>query len=135
MLPEKLLQDPKYQGFTAYISRDCFRFEDFMSNTMPCVVYMVRDLFVPEETVANLQIGHSDAFKLWIDGNLIAYSDEREHWTPENIHRKNIALKRGTNRIVLKLARTSGTTDFSLIFTKGGPCTSHFTEFGSSAGV
>ncbi len=135
LLPEKLLQDPKYQGFVAYISQDRFCFEDFMKNTMPCVVYMVRNLFVPEDTVANIQIGHSDSFKMWIDGNLIAYSDEREHWTPENIHRKNIQLKRGNNRIVLKLARTSGVTDFSISFTKGGPCTSHFTEFGSSTSV
>ena len=135
ILPEQLLQKPEYQGFTAYISSDCFRFEDFMTNTMPCVVYMVKDLFVPEDTEAFLQIGHSDAFKLWIDSNLIAYSDASEHWTPENIHRGHIMLKRGTNRIVLKLARTSGTTDFSMIFTKGGPCTSHFTSFGCSTGV
>ncbi|MBR0157924.1 MAG: ADP-ribosylglycohydrolase family protein [Clostridia bacterium] len=135
VLPDRLLQDPKYQGFQAFITGDRFRFEDFMSNSMPCVVYMVRDLFVPEETEACLQIGHSDAFKLWINSDLIAYSDAAEHWTPENVHRKHIALKRGNNRIVLKLARTSGTTDFSIMFTKSGPCTSHFTEFGSSCGV
>jgi hypothetical protein len=135
VLPDRLLQDPKYQGFLAYITGDRFCFEDFMSNTMPCVVYMVKDLFVPDETDACLQIGHSDAFKLWINGDLIAYSDNTEHWTPENVHRKHIGLKRGNNRIVLKLARTSGTTDFSIMFTKSGPCTSHYTEFGSSCGV
>ena len=135
VLPDRLLLDPKYQGFLAYITGDRFCFEDFMSNTMPCVVYMVKDLFVPDETDACLQIGHSDAFKLWINGDLIAYSDNTEHWTPENVHRKHIGLKRGNNRIVLKLARTSGTTDFSIMFTKSGPCTSHYTEFGSSCGV
>lgn len=131
VISEMLLQDPKYQGFTAYITGDRFSFDDFMKNTMPCVVYMVKGLFVPEDTVANLQIGHSDAFRLWINGDLVAYSDSTEHWTPENMHIKGLNLKRGNNRIVLKLARSSGTTDFSIIFTKGGPCTSHYSEFGS----
>ncbi len=135
VLPDELLQDPKYRGFTAYISGDRFRFEDLMSNSMPCVIYMVRDLIAPEDTVVNVQIGHSDAFRIWIGGDLVAESDGPEHWTPENIHRKNIRLSKGPNRIVLKLARSSGTTDFSLIFTRGGPCTSHFTEFGSGARI
>ena len=135
VLSEELLQDPKYQGFPAYITGDRFSFSDIMKNTMPCVIYMVKGLFVPEDTVANLQIGHSDAFKMWIDGDLVAYSDDTEHWTPENMHIKNVQLHRGSNRIVLKLARTAGTTDFSIIFTKGGPCTSHFSDFGSFLGV
>jgi len=130
-LSDKLLNDPKYQGFTAYFSNDKFCFEDFMSNTMPCIVYLVRDIYVAEDTVACLQVGHSDKYKLWINGDLMADSDDPEHWTPENLHRKNILLKKGSNRTVLKLARTSGVTDFSMIFTKGGACTDHLTSLGS----
>lgn len=130
-LPESLAKEPAYTGFSFYSAKDLFSFDDIMKNRMPCVLYLVRDLVVPEERKACLQIGYSEGFRMWIDGDLIAYSDDSEHWTPENIHKKYIALHAGKNRIVLKLSRVSGASDFSIMFTENGPCTDHIVSFGS----
>lgn len=92
---------------------------------------MVRDVYAPEDMNVCIQIGHSDVFRLWIDGNLLAYSDTTENWTPENIHKINVPLKKGLNRFVVKLARTNGCSDFSIMFTKAGPCTTMITSLGS----
>ena len=131
ILPQDLIDDPTYKGFIVYIRKDKFSFEDFMSNTMPCVVYLVRDVYAETEKTVNLQVGHCDVFRVWHDGNLLAYSDCVEHWTPENIHVKNVHLHRGCNRFVVKAARSSSVSDFSMMFTKGGPCTDIITELGS----
>ena len=102
-----------------------------MSNTMPCVVYLVRDVYAESNRTVNLQVGHCDVFRLWQDGNLLAYSDCVEHWTPENIHVRNVALHKGCNRFVIKAARSSTVSDFSMMFTKDGPCTDIITALGS----
>ena len=131
VLPQELLEDPTYSGFVVYIRKDKFSFSDFMSNTMPCVVYMVRDVYAESDMTLNLQVGHCDVFRIWHDGNLMAYSDCVEHWTPENIHIKNVILHRGCNRFVVKAARSASSSDFSMMFTKGGPCTDIITALGS----
>ncbi len=131
VLPQELIDDPTYQGFVVNIRKDKFSFEDFMSNTMPCVVYLVRDVYAENECTVNLQVGHCDVFRLWHDGNLLAYSDCVEHWTPENIHVRNVVLHKGCNRFVVKAARSSTVSDFSMMFTKDGPCTDIITTLGS----
>ena len=102
-----------------------------MTNNMPCVVYMVRDVYAPEDMTVCMQVGHSDVFRLWKDGDLLAYSDITENWTPENIHKLDITLHKGLNRFVVKLARTNGTTDFSIMFTEKGACTKMISSLGS----
>lgn len=131
VLPQELIDDPTYKGFVVHIRKDKFSFDDFMSNTMPCVVYLVRDVYAERDMSVNLQVGHCDVFRLWKDGDLLAYSDSVEHWTPENIHVRNITLHRGCNRFVVKAARSSTVSDFSMMFTKDGPCTDIITELGS----
>ena len=66
-----------------------------------------------------------------LDAELLAECDGTDNWTPENLHRLNIRLKKGSNRFVLKMARTNGKSDFSLIFTEGGACTTMDTSLGS----
>lgn len=130
-LSGELVDDPAYQGFPVNLYEDKFSFKDLFGFSGPCVVYMVRDLYAPEDMNACIQIGHSDVFRMWMDGNLIAYSDSTEHWTPENIHKLDVPLKKGMNRIVLKLANTNGSSDFSIMFTQAGPCTAFLTNLGS----
>ncbi len=130
-LPASLESDPAYQGFPVAIYEDKFSFSDLMTNKMPCVVYMVRDVYAPEDMTVCMQVGHSDVFRLWKDGDLLAYSDITENWTPENIHKLDITLHKGLNRFVVKLARTNGTTDFSIMFTEKGACTKMISSLGS----
>lgn len=131
LLPAGLVPDPAYRGFNVLLRKDKFCFEDFMSNKMPCVIYFVRDIYAPVDMDVCLQIGYSDAFRLWKDGDLIAFSDHTKNWTPENIHILGLPLNKGINRFVMKLARTNGTSDFSLMFTKDGACTDMITCLGS----
>lgn len=130
-LPFDPVKDPAYLGFPVNLYEDKFSFNNLFGFKGPCVVYMVRDVYAPEDMNVCIQIGHSDVFRLWIDGNLLAYSDTTENWTPENIHKINVPLKKGLNRFVVKLARTNGCSDFSIMFTKAGPCTTMITSLGS----
>ena len=131
VLPKVLQRDPAYLGFPVSIYADRFTMEDVMDFYGPCIIYMVRDIYAPEDCTLCLQIGHSDKFSLWQDAELLAECDGTDNWTPENLHRLNIRLKKGSNRFVLKMARTNGKSDFSLIFTEGGACTTMDTSLGS----
>lgn len=131
LLPDGLIPDPAYRGFNTVLRKDLFSFEDFMSNSLPCVIYYVRDIYAPENMDVCLQIGYSNPFRLWASGNLIAFSDHFTNWTSENIHILDLHLNKGINRFVMKLSRTGKNSDFSLVFTKGGPETDIITCLGS----
>ncbi len=130
-LPEEAEHNPAYQGFPVYLYEDRFSFSNLFNFSGPCVVYMVRDIYAPEDMKICMQVGHSDIFRVWKDGELLAYSDKTENWTPENIHKHYIPLKSGMNRFVLKLVRTNGASTFSIMFTKDGACTKMITDLGS----
>ncbi len=134
-LPAALAGHPLYQGIVKSICCDRFSFSDLFGFRGPCVAYLVRDLYVPEDMTMCIQIGHSDKFKFWLNGILMAERSGTESWTPENVHRKSIAFKKGLNRIVLKLARTNGCSDFSMMFTVKGSCSDMITCLGSSCRI
>lgn len=104
---------------------------DLVSFKGPCAVYMVRRLISPEERTVGIQIGHTDAYKLWINGKLVSERDNTDWWTAENAHIHKFPLVKGENIIVVRLSRRSDKADFSLIFAKGGSCTEHYTDFAS----
>ena len=120
------------EGFAAAIRRDLFGMEDLFGFHGPCVAYLVRELIAPEDMTACIQIGHSDQFRLWLNGSLLAEADNTENWTPENIHKLHVPLKAGKNRLVLKLCRTNLCSDFSIMFTKNGGCTDMLSCLGSA---
>ncbi|HNT34303.1 MAG TPA: ADP-ribosylglycohydrolase family protein, partial [bacterium] len=97
----------------------------------PCVVYLVRRMFSPHARSLGVQIGHTDAYRLWINERLVSKSDSVDWWTPENVHLLDFHIRKGLNTIVWKLIRRTGEAYFSLNFTKGGPCTDHYCDFAS----
>lgn len=120
------------EGFDAAIRRDLFSLDDLFGFHGPCVAYLVRELIAPTDMTACIQIGHSDKFRLWLNGSLLAEADGPENWTPENIHKLHVPLKAGKNRLVLKLCRTNLCSDFSIMFTKNGGCTDMLSCLGSA---
>lgn len=116
-------------------------YEDLMSTNDafgfqgPCTLYMVRRLISPEDRIAHLLIGHTDAYRLWINGKKVSSRDTVDWWTAENAHVHDVQLSKGENIIVVQLFRRSAETKFSLIFTKGGTCTDHFDDFSSGNGL
>lgn len=117
------------QIFNAY--EDLFSVNDMIGFQGPCVVYAIRRLISPEQRTLGIQIGHTDAFKLWINGDLVSERDNTDWWTAENVHIKDFTLKKGLNTILVKLVRRSANANFSIVFTKGGPCTEHYFDFAS----
>ena len=115
--------------FNAY--EDKFSVNDVVGFQGPCAVYMVRRLISPEDRTVGLHIGHTDAYKLWINGNLVSERENTDWWTAENAHIHDFKLKKGLNTIVVKLCRRGENVVFSLIFAKGGPCTAHWPDFAS----
>ena len=104
---------------------------DLIGFKGPCVVYMVRRLVCPEKRTLGIEIGHTDAYKLWIDGKLVSERDSVDWWTAENAHIHGFELQDGENTIVVRLTRRSDNADFSLIFCKTGACSPHYTDFAS----
>ncbi|MEN6371131.1 MAG: ADP-ribosylglycohydrolase family protein [Armatimonadota bacterium] len=111
---------------------DRFSLNDLIDFQGPCAVYMVRKLISPEDRSVCIQIGHTDAYSLWINGDLISESKDVDWWTAENRHVQDVPLHKGENTIVLKLVRRGAKADFSLIFSKGGSCADHYYDFASA---
>jgi len=104
---------------------------DLVGYQGPCAVYMVRRLINPEDRTLGIHIGHTDAYKLWINGELVSERDNADWWTAENQHILNFMLPKGENTVVVKLVRRSDKADFSLIFARGSSCTEHYTDMAS----
>ena len=56
---------------------------------------------------------NNDAFKLWLNGELVRENQEVRNWQP-HCHGDIVRLKQGRNRISLKLTKRSKTLEFSL---------------------
>ena len=103
--------------------RPCATEEDFLridktcSFKGPCVVYALQKLYRPEEEKVELHIGSSDPYKLWINGELIAFQQENWYFSPYN-QRPRVKLKKGVNRIAVKLLRTGKTQEWAYVLRK-----------------
>jgi hypothetical protein len=115
----------------AEIKEDLFSVSDLIGFQGPCTVIMERRLYSPEERIVYLLMGHTDAYKLWINGELVSESNERDWWTGENKHVSGIRLRQGENRIRLQCIRRGKDAEYSIIFTEKGACMPHLYDFGS----
>lgn len=104
---------------------------DLIGFQGPCSVYLVRRLLSPHARKVGVQIGHTDAYRLWINGRLASSRDTVDWWTPENVHLLDFPIRKGLNTIVWQLFRRTGDAHFSLNFTTGGSCTDHYCDFAS----
>ncbi|MDO8685123.1 MAG: ADP-ribosylglycohydrolase family protein, partial [Clostridiales bacterium] len=92
-------------GFKVNIHEDMFSINDLIGFQGSCVLYMLKELISHEEREVTIQIGHTDVFELWINGRLLSRKTNVDWWTGENVHISGVHLKKGVNRIGLKLAR------------------------------
>ncbi len=77
--------------------------------------YLKTYLNFPEDINTWVVVGNSDAYKLWINGELIQSVDESRTWQPQS-HADVVLLKKGINSVTLKLTRRSENLKFSLGF-------------------
>jgi len=123
---------PLYEGKIVNTHTDRFLMEDVTAMQGPCAVYLERLLYSPEAREAGVQIGYSDACKLWVNGELLCVNTASDWCTNENSHVIGFPLQKGINRIVFKLARGGGSAAYSLVFSQNGAtCAPHYTDFAS----
>ena len=79
----------------------------------PYCAYLARTIFSPEELPVNLIVGNNDAYRLYLNGELIAEVDESVWWAPfNNVH--PVTLSAGENRILVKLIKRGDELRFTL---------------------
>lgn len=112
-------------------SEDSFRFSDFFGFNGPCVIYLSQILVSPEDMTVFAMLGCTGPFKFFVNGELIGERHEATTFDAENAHFEGVRLRKGENRIVLRLTRLNEDAKYSLIFSKGLTCSTHHTCFGT----
>jgi hypothetical protein len=125
---------PKREGKVVNIREDLFSVADFIGYQGPCAVYAERRLYSPEEQVICIQVGASDAYRLWVNGEEVSRSENADWWTAENKHHSGIKLKKGENQVVMKCIRQAESARYSIIYSHGITMTEHVWDLGSVVG-
>ena len=118
----------KYEEDVFYQKEDSIRFSDLCGLKGPAVIYLARELVCPEDREVNIMLGHSAPFTLWINGEKLAERKCCDTFDAENVHIANVQLKRGTNRILLRLTQINEDAKYSLIFSRRITCGIHYTD-------
>ena len=124
-------QNGKYVEEVFVQEQDSFTMDDLFGFKGPCTAYLSRILLCPEDMEVCVQVGHSAPFALWINREKIAERKTCDTWTAENVHVQGVKLKKGENRIVLRLTRVNADAKYNLIFSKGPTCATHYVCMGS----
>lgn len=111
--------------------QDSFRMEDICGFRGPAVIYLARELVSPAEEEVCVQLGHSAPVALWINGELICESADCDCWDAENLHVQHVKIRKGVNRVVLRLTRVNDDAKFNLTFAEGATCAAHILHYAS----
>lgn len=67
----------------------------------------------PEMRKVYIMVGNNDAYRIYLNRKVVAERNEQTRWSPRNDF-YIVTLKKGINRILLKLLRRGSALDFSL---------------------
>lgn len=82
----------------------------------PCCVYLIYDFICPEDyNDAAIFIGNNDAYKVWLNNELILESTKSVMYMIYNNYKCDVYLRKGLNRIIIKVARTGKDFEFSCL--------------------
>ena len=118
----------KYEEDVFYQKEDSIRFSDLCGLRGPAVVYLARKIVCPEDRTLNIMIGHSSPFTLWINDEKCAERKCCDAFDFENIHLADIKLKKGVNKILLRLTQVNDDAKYSLTFSRKISCGAHYTD-------
>jgi ADP-ribosylglycohydrolase len=128
--PEPEKSNSLWRRVSTHTDRFCF--SDMVKREGPGVIYLERLLYSPDDRQAGIQIGFTDPCKVWVNGTLLMANDAHAWNTNENRHFYPVAIKKGSNRILVKLQRNGLDTTFTLVYSmNSATCAAHFTDFGS----
>ena len=87
------------------------------------VVYAGTYVWVDADTTANLWMGSDDGSKAWLNGKLVYSNDGIGPVTPDQRRADGVTLKRGWNRLLVKVVQAAGNWGLCARFvdTKGQP--------------
>lgn len=75
--------------------------------------YLERTVICPDEREANLVVGNNDAYRLWLNDELVGESTLTTWWSPFN-GAYRVRLRAGENRLLIKLMKNGERLDFTL---------------------
>lgn len=108
----------EYDGEVVAVKEDCFDYSEVCKFFGTTVSYLYRRFDVPEERSCGIHIGYSAPFKLYLNGELVAESNNFENMNPENKHLYFLNLKKGENSVIIKLL-SKNNCKFNLSIHKG----------------
>ncbi len=111
-----------------YKAEDSFRLSDISGFYGPAVFYMSQIIVCGEDRECYIQFGRSAPFALYLNGELLSKRDDCDTFTSENVHISGVKLKKGENRLVLRLTQINADSKFSIVFSKGATCAEHYTD-------
>lgn len=135
--PDELFEpfEPGYSGGRIkryfYREQDSFRLSDISDFYGPCTFYLSQKLICGEDRTVYIQLGRTAPFELYLNGELLSRRDDCDTFTSENVHISGVKLKKGENRLVLRLTQINGDSKWSLVFSKGATCAEHYTDLKS----
>lgn len=111
--------EPSGDNYITFTSaQDKIPVEEKVTYKGPCCVYLVREVFCEEEQDIHMIIGNSAPYKIFFNGEPVAwYNGANMCWMPLN-HTIELKLKKGKNVFVYKLVRRNGKFEFSTILSK-----------------
>jgi len=127
--PYKEDAETKFEEAVFYQTEDSFRFEDICGFAGPSVLYLARELVCPEDRTMFMQIGNSAPFTLWLNGEKLAERHSCDTWDAENVHLDNVKMKKGVNKLLLRLTKVNGDTKFNVALSKANTCCEHYVDF------
>lgn len=101
------------------IPQDSFNMSDLFGFKGPCAAYLSRVIVCDEDRVVFINVGYSSPFALYLNGELIAKRDNFDNWTAENVHIGDVKLKKGENRLVLRMTRANADAKYNVTFAMG----------------
>ena len=88
----------------------------------PCAAYVSRIIECEEDMELFLNVGYSSPFALYLNGELIAKRDNFDNWTAENVHIDGVKLKKGENKLALRMTRANADAKYNVTFCLGMTC-------------
>ena len=122
----------KYEETVYYQKQDTIRLKDIMGFKGPCAVYLAREVISPDDKTVCMQIGNSAPFTLWLNGEKITERKTCDTWDAENVHLENIKLKKGKNRLLLRITQVNEDTTYNVFFSNRRSCGEHYVDLSAT---
>ncbi|MFC5401235.1 ADP-ribosylglycohydrolase family protein [Cohnella soli] len=100
------------EGLHVNMHMDKMRLNELFGHLGQSCVYVVQHLYSPVERDAYAVIGHNDAYKFWLNGELKGEAKEHTLWMPYN-DEIPVRLRQGDNLLIYKIVRSDNRFEFS----------------------